>query len=110
MAGNFSSLITQRKMAQLEDCIEDVVPDALHHAAFTEITQVIRHRSRRTLDPTTQWLRFLSQRVGDFLKRNDGIFASRSDKGAHTVLLVEEYDGTVNLFLQNLFLFTMYRK
>lgn len=74
-------------LAQLESCIEDSVDPTRQHQAFTEIAGVLKNRKLTTLDNNIQWLRFLALRIKTFFEVNTDVFASRSDKGAHTVIL-----------------------
>lgn len=88
-------------LAQLESCIEASLDVTRQHRAFTEITHIIGKKQLITMDENIQWLRFVSHRIGNFFEENDDIFASRSDKGAHTVILnTVDYDNALEKLLQ----------
>lgn len=100
----FPYITTNSKMAktlaQLEDCIDDTIDPIFHHEAYREIQTILRDRKYTRLDNNVQWLRFLAHRMETFLKLNPDIFASRSDKGAHTVILDNtEYDQALAALL-----------
>lgn len=82
-----------KNLAQIEYCIDNSINEALQHEVYIEVARVLRSRSCATLDTTIQWLRFLAYRTEKFLRENRDVFASRSDKGAHTVVLnTADYD------------------
>lgn len=89
-------------LAQIESCVKETVNTIYYHELYFDIAHVLRERQHATLDSTVQWLRFLAYRVGDFLKSNRDIFASRSDKGAHTVVMnTDDYDAGIERMLCN---------
>lgn len=54
------------------------------------------------LDGNIQWLRFVAFRIESFLDANKDIFSSRSDKGAHTVVLnTIDYDRALEALLSD---------
>lgn len=89
-------------LAQLEHCMKETIDPGSHHEVFLEVARVLRSRKHATLDSNVQWLRFLAQRIDAFLKNNKDIFATRSDKGAHTVVLdANDYDNALNAMLND---------
>lgn len=87
-------------LAQMEVCIEDSIPELAQHEAFSEVSRILNRRRKFTLDPTIQWLRFLAHRTNSFFKLNEDLMATRSDKGAHTVIIAcEDYDNAIGKML-----------
>lgn len=80
-------------LSQLELCIEESIPELSQHEAFSEISRILRERNDTQEDGTIQWLCFISTRTKQFFATNKDTFATRSDKGGHTVVLKKsEYD------------------
>lgn len=91
-----------KTLSQLSLCIDESIEPLTQHEAYLEISRVLGGIKRTTLDNTIQWLRFLSARTGSFFKGNKDIFATRSDKGAHTVIIdVEKYDEAIADLINN---------
>lgn len=89
-------------LAQLEDCITESVDVTRQHEAFSDISRIMRDRKLTTMDGTIQWLRFVAFRIEIFLDNNKDLFASRSDKGAHTVILnTNDYDLALSNLLSD---------
>lgn len=88
--------------SQLALCIDESVEPLAQHEVYRSIAQIISKRKVTTLDDTVQWLRFLSKRARFFFKQNKDIFATRSDKGGHTVIIdVDKYENEIEKMLAN---------
>lgn len=91
-----------RTLSQIEMCIDDSIEPLAQHEAFFRVAQIIARRKQKVYDNTTQWLRFISLRAKRFFTDNEDIFATRSDKGGHTVINdVEKYDQEIATLLNN---------
>lgn len=89
-------------LAQLESCIDQSVAEGCQYEAFIETARILRSRKCATLDGNIQWLRFLAYRIENYLKDNKDLFASRSDKGAHTVVMnTDDYDRSLQEMLDD---------
>lgn len=89
-------------LAQMELCIDETIPTLFHHEAYADIARILNNRGRITLNCTVQWLVFLAKRTERFFKMNKDLFATRSDKGAHTVLLdTSLYETEIGNMLNN---------
>lgn len=89
-------------LAQLENCIDDTISPISQHEAYTEIARALNGRSKFTHDDTIRWLRFLASRTANFFKLNDDIFATRSDKGGHTVIIgIKDYEDGMESMLND---------
>ena len=76
-----------RDIAQLDNCIEDTINPILRQVTSQEIANVIKKRELKQRDPTKQWLMFVNKRTQNFFKMNKEIFATKSDKGGHVVVI-----------------------
>lgn len=76
-----------RLVAQLDKCVEDSIPELSRVEAFQEIAAALRKPDLIVNNNIIQWLAFTSGRTKRFFDRNRDIFATRSDKGGHTVVL-----------------------
>lgn len=90
-------------LAQLEKCIDDVVPPLAHHEAFLDISYLLKERNRLVRNNTRRWLNFVNFRTREFLEDNNKlIFATRSDKGSHTVLInISDYNSAISEMLND---------
>lgn len=79
-------------LAQLEMTIEEAIPDLQQLEASIEICRILKDRSNFDCNGHNIWLKFICYRAVSFFKKNPHIFAIRSDKGGHTVIMdVEDY-------------------
>lgn len=89
-------------LAQMEMCIEQTIPILSQQEAFMEISRILSTRSNTLLDSVVRWLRFIAKRTEFFFKQNNDIFATRSDKGGHTVILeLAQYELAIHNMLNN---------
>lgn len=89
-------------LAQMDHCIEGSVPEVFQEETFKKIGHILAKRTRVQHDNTVQWLRFIALRSKRFFTQNKGIFATRSDKGGHTVIVdQDEYERTLNTMLSD---------
>lgn len=77
-------------VSQLDCCIEDTINESRQIEASMEIARVLNNRREFQNDQTIQWLAFVSKRTKEFFDDNTNLFATRSDKGGHTVLIYNE--------------------
>lgn len=95
-------------LAQIDHCIEGSTSTLAQHEAFLETARIISNKKDFEDDPNIQWLKFISQRTADFFEMNNEIFATRSDKGGHTVIIrIDEYDKAITEMLNDE---TVYKK
>lgn len=81
-------------LAQLEMCIDQAVPDARILETSIDMHQILKHRDSFQDDDNIKWLKFVSKRTTAFFRNNPNIFATKSDKGGHTVVIdVSEYEA-----------------
>lgn len=73
-------------LAQLEMTIEEALPDLKQDEAATLIGRILNRRDKFQEDNNLKWLKFISNRTSAFFKKNAHLFATKSDKGAHTVV------------------------
>lgn len=89
-------------LSQLEMCINDTVPSGLQNEAFLETAMSLRNRNEFQNNSNVQWLCFVALRTRRFFKDDETIFATRSDKGAHTVVMdVVKYEEALREMLSN---------
>lgn len=74
-------------LAQLELCIENAIPEAKHYEASLDIYHVLKARKVVQTDDVKNWLAFIQFRTSAFFRNNPQLFATKSDKGGHTVIL-----------------------
>lgn len=87
-------------LAQLDLTIEQSIPDLKQLGATLEICNILRKQSRIQNDYNKVWLSFVLFRTKDFLFQNKNLFATRSDKGGHTVVLsLEQYNEKLSEML-----------
>lgn len=73
-------------LAQLEMTMVESLPDLKQDEAAILISNVLKERDRFQEDNNLKWLKFVSNRTTVFFKRNAHLFATKSDKGGHTVV------------------------
>lgn len=90
-------------LAQLEMCMHDAIPDLQQLEASMDIYRILRNRKDFLNDDTKAWLKFISNRTSTFFERNPHIFATKSDKGGHTVVadVVSYEDKLTKLLTSN---------
>lgn len=89
-------------LAELEQCIDETIPASLQSEAFLETAKILEERENFQEDDTIQWLCFIALRTNRFFKENKDIFATRSDKGGHTVVMnVSDYENSLQIMLNN---------
>lgn len=87
-------------LAQIDSCMEEIVGESMQVEASMEISRALMKRQIFQYDDTQQWLRFISRRTKEFFLENNEIFPTRSDKGAHTVVIQnKEYDKAIEELL-----------
>lgn len=74
-------------LAQLEDCIEQTVPVMYLRRTYNKVANIVKNRSSVQHNDDIQWLCFVSRRIYNFFDENKDIFATKSDKGGHTVVI-----------------------
>lgn len=83
-------------LAQMDHCVESSVPEVFQQETFKRIAHILANRTRVQHDINIQWLRFVHMRSRRFFAQNKGIFATKSDKGGHTVVVdLHEYEFTL---------------
>lgn len=89
-------------LAQLEMCMDDAIPDLKLLEASIDIYQILRNRKDFLNDDTKAWLKFVSNRTSTFFEQNPHIFATKSDKGGHTVVAdVASYEDKLTKLLNS---------
>lgn len=84
-------------IAQLDNCLEDSVNPIKQQQTSMEITRELIKRDNFQHDPIKCWLSFINHRTSDFLKLNEDILVTKSDKGGHVVVLyIDMYDCAIN--------------
>lgn len=87
-------------LAQLDQCIWQAIPDLKQLEASIEIHHILKARDRIVNDDTKNWLKFIQYRTSSFFESHEDIFATRSDKGAHTVVYnVSDYEAKLGLHI-----------
>lgn len=84
-----SNLNIHEILAQLEMTIEQAIPDLSQLEASIEICRILRNRKNFSCNDPSNWFKFVCYRTVSFFKMNPHIFATRSDKGGHTVVMNE---------------------
>lgn len=74
-------------LAQLDLTLSDAIPDLKRIGAEIEICNILKKESRIQGNSEKRWLSFIYQRTQRFLTEHDNIFATKSDKGGHTVII-----------------------
>lgn len=81
-------------LAQLDQCIDESIPDLKILEASIDIYRILSPRSRVQHDDNKKWLAFIAHRTKAFFKTNPHIFATKSDKGGHTVVIsIPDYEA-----------------
>lgn len=94
---NFSEIL-----CQLEMCIENSIPITSQFEVYHDIYKILKRDNPYIFDTNIQWLRFTAYRTNEFFKNNDDLLATRSDKGAHTVIIdTITYDNAINEMLMS---------
>lgn len=89
-------------LAQIDQCIEESIPVLSQHTVFMESAQLIGNRKEYIEDVNIQWLKFVSERTREFFINNNDLFATRSDKGGHTVVIyTRDYDLAITKMLSD---------
>lgn len=89
-------------LAQLEKSVHDAIPEACQTEAFIDIFNILSQRSHFQYDQTKRWLKFISNRTETFFKKNPHLFATKSDKGGHTVVVeVKTYEEKLTSLLND---------
>lgn len=89
-------------LAQVEDCIEQTIPEAYLRRTYKKVSEIIKNRSLIQYNDEVQWLRFVSLRSNRFFKENIDVFATKSDKGGHTVIIENNrYEIEIKKMLNN---------
>lgn len=89
-------------VAQLEQCIDESIPILSQHEAGIITLRNLRNHNAKVRDFNVQWLSFTALRTKRFFNTNKDIFATRSDKGGHTVILdVNTYNAAIDQMLNN---------
>lgn len=84
-----SNLNIHEILAQLEMTIEQAIPDLSQLEASMEICRILRNTDNFDHNDQKNWFKFVCYRTVSFFKKNPHIFATRSDKGGHTVVMNE---------------------
>lgn len=89
-------------LAELEKCIDETIPMGFQNEAFLSTAIQLSERENFQENNTIQWLCFIALRTKRFFKNNKDIFATRSDKGGHTVVIdMEKYEESLQLMLDD---------
>lgn len=89
-------------LAQLDQCISESIPEGAQFEAFSETARILNKRNKIEHDSNKKWLKFIGHRTEAFFKEHDDCFPTRSDKGAHTVVIYnEQYDEEVKKMLND---------
>lgn len=89
-------------MAQLEHCIDSTITELVQYEAIFELNKILSTRGMIERDDNKNWLGFLNYRIKNFFDNNTHIFATRSDKGGHTVVMeVSAYEEKLSEHLGN---------
>lgn len=89
-------------LAQLDLTITQAIPDLKQLGATNEICRILRKQSRIQYDNNKIWLSFVHLRSKQFFFQNKDIFATKSDKGGHTVVLsLEQYNTRLTEMLSD---------
>lgn len=80
--------------------VEQAVPESRQMEAFCLTANEIRNKDNFVNDIEKRWLMFVSNRTINFFDRNTNIFATKSDKGGHTVIIdMEQYKEKLDKLL-----------
>lgn len=89
-------------LAELEQCIDETISAGSQPEAFLETAKILREREDFQENDTIQWLCFIALRTKRFFNENKDIFATRSDKGGHTVVIdLDKYENALHLMLSD---------
>lgn len=80
-------------LAQLDLAITQGISDLKQLGATQEICRILKQHSGAQNDEIKTWASFINLRIKNFLLKNKECFATRSDKGGHTVILsIDQYN------------------
>lgn len=89
-------------LAQLDQCMDEAIPDLRILEASTDIYRILSTRSQVQYDDNKKWLAFVTHRTKSFFKTNPHMFATKSDKGGHTVvMLIADYESKLNTHIMD---------
>lgn len=89
-------------LAQLEMTIDTTIPELKKLEVCTDISRILRHKDKFQNDNNIRWLKFINHRTQTFLKNNPKTFATKSDKGGHTVIIDEnDYEEKLKELLKD---------
>lgn len=89
-------------LAQLELTILNAIPDLRQLEVSTEIFHILKNRDSLQYDNNKRWLSFVNKRTVNFLDKNKDIFATKSDKGGHTVIMdISDYETRLEALLSD---------
>lgn len=89
-------------LAQLEMTMEEAIPDLQQEEAAILINNILKTRDKFQHDNNIKWLKFVSNRTSTFFKNNAHLFATKSDKGGHTVIAeVADYEQKLATLLND---------
>lgn len=74
-------------LAQLEMTMVEALPELKQIEAAIDIRRILNKRDKFQENETLKWLKFISNRTSRFFKDNAHLFATKSDKGGHTVVI-----------------------
>lgn len=87
-------------LAQLQMTVEGAIPFSRQLETSIDINLILKDRNRFQYDNNIRWLKFISNRTDSFLSNHPEIFATKSDKGGHTVVIdVSEYETKLTTLL-----------
>lgn len=83
----------QEILAQIQMTIDEALPENRKLEASIGIHQILKSRDPIQHDDNIRWMKFISNRTASFLMNHPDIFATKSDKGGHTVVIdAADYD------------------
>lgn len=89
-------------LAQLDQCIDEAIPNLKVLEASIDIYRILSPRSSVQHDDNKNWLAFISHRTKAFFKTNSHVFATKSDKGGHTVVIsIPDYESKIHALIDN---------
>lgn len=89
-------------LAQLDLTVTQAVPDLKQLETTIDIYRTLKAETKIQNDSNKVWLSFIHLRIKQFFFKNKDIFATRSDKGGHTVVLsTEQYNDRLTIMLND---------
>lgn len=89
-------------LAQLDLTITQAIPDLKQLETTMDISRILRNESRIQNDNNKIWLSFIHLRAKQFFLENKNFFATRTDKGGHTVILtLQQYNTRLSEMLES---------